>query len=60
MPAENLFKRMKERPATACCRWTGVNPPECNPNVAPAKAAWKKAGIKPRITDFSMIELENP
>ena len=37
----------------------GVNPAECDPSANPAKAAWKKIGIKPRITDIT-IELDIP
>ena len=59
MPAANLFKRLKEKTSNRVLQMDCVNPPECNPNAAPAKAAWKKAGIKPRITDLS-IELEIP
>jgi hypothetical protein len=59
MPATNLFKRLKEKTSNRVLQMDCVNPPECNPNAAPAKAAWKKAGIKPRITDLS-IELEIP
>ena len=59
MPAKNLFKRLKEKTSNRVLQMDCVNPPECNPNAAPAKAAWKKAGITPRITDLS-IELEIP
>ena len=59
MPAANLFKRLKEKTSNRVLQMDCVNPPECNPKAAPAKAAWKKAGITPRITDLS-IELEIP
>ena len=54
MPARNLFKRLKEKTSNRVLQMDGVNPPECNPDAAPAKAAWKKAGITPRITDLSV------
>ena len=59
MPAKNLFKRLKEKTSGRVLQMDCVNPPECNPEVNPAKAAWKKAGIKPRITDVS-VELDIP
>ena len=34
-----------------------VNPPDCDPAVNPAKAAWKKIGVTPRSTDLA-IEVE--
>jgi glyoxylase-like metal-dependent hydrolase (beta-lactamase superfamily II) len=59
MPAKKLFARLKEKTSNRVLQMDCVNPPECNPDAAPARAAWKKAGIKPRITDLS-IELEIP
>lgn len=57
MPATNLFKHLKERTSSRVLQMDNVNPPECNPNKTPAKTAWKKAGIKPKITDL-VIEIE--
>jgi hypothetical protein len=57
MPAKNLFTRLKEKTHGRVLQMDGVNPPECNPQANPAKAAWKKAGITPRITDIA-VELE--
>jgi glyoxylase-like metal-dependent hydrolase (beta-lactamase superfamily II) len=54
MPARNLFKRLKEKTSNRVLQMDCVNPPECNPDAAPAKAAWNKAGIKPRISDMSV------
>jgi hypothetical protein len=59
MPAKNLFKRLKEKTNGRVLQMDGVNPAECDPEVNPAKAAWKKVGIKPRITDIS-VELDIP
>lgn len=59
MPAKNLFRRLKEKTGGRVLQMDGVNPPECDPSVNPAKAAWKKAGIKPRITDIA-VELDIP
>ena len=37
----------------------GVNPPSCDPKKNPAKAAWKKLGITPKVTDMSIgIDIE--
>jgi len=57
MPAKNLFKRLKEKTEGRVLQMDGVNPPECDAAVNPAKAAWKKVGITPRSTDMA-IELE--
>lgn len=57
MPATNLFKRIVEKTDHRVLQMDGVNPPECNPNANPAKAAWKRAGVKPRISDIS-VDLE--
>jgi beta-lactamase superfamily II metal-dependent hydrolase len=57
MPAKNLFKRLKEKTNNRVLQMDNVNPPECDPARNPAKEAWKKAGVKPRITDFS-VEIE--
>jgi glyoxylase-like metal-dependent hydrolase (beta-lactamase superfamily II) len=57
MPATNLFKRLVEKTAYRVLQMDGVNPPDCNPDKNPAKAAWQKTGIKPRVTEFS-IELD--
>lgn len=54
MPAKNLFKRLKEKTNGRVLQMDGVNPPECDPETNPAKAAWKKVGIKPRITDIAV------
>jgi len=54
MPARNLFKRLKEKTSGRVLQMDGVNPPDCDPLVNPAKAAWKKAGIKPRMTDIAV------
>jgi hypothetical protein len=59
MPARNLFKRLTEKTNGRVLQMDGVNPAECDPAVNPAKAAWKKIGIKPRITDIT-VELDIP
>jgi len=59
MPARNLFKRLTEKTNGRVLQMDGVNPAECDPAVNPAKAAWKKIGIKPRITDIN-VELDIP
>ena len=57
MPARNLFKRIAERTQNRVLQMDGVNPAKCNPNASPAKAAWKRVGIKPVINDM-FIELQ--
>lgn len=56
MPAKLLFKRIVEKTEGRALQMDGVNPPECSPTSAKGKAAWKKAGVLPKITDNS-IEL---
>ena len=57
MPAKNLLKRLKEKTENRVLQMDNVNPPDCNPAKGAAKAAWKRAGIKPKITDLS-VEVE--
>jgi hypothetical protein len=57
MPATNLFKKLVEKMDYRVLQMDNMNPPSCNPNKDPAKAAWKRAGLKPQITDFS-IEID--
>lgn len=57
MPARNLFKRIAERTENRVLQMDDVNPAECDPTVNPAKAAWKRAGVKPVINDL-FIELQ--
>jgi hypothetical protein len=54
MPAKNLFKRLKQKTNNRVLQMDNVNPADCNPSKDPAKAAWKKIGIKPRVSDFSV------
>jgi glyoxylase-like metal-dependent hydrolase (beta-lactamase superfamily II) len=57
MPAKNLFKRLVEKTDHRVLQMDNVNPPECNPAAEPAKAAWRRARVTPRITPLS-IELD--
>jgi hypothetical protein len=57
MPARNLFRRLVEKTEGRVLQMDNDDPPECNPNAGPAKAAWKRVGIKPQITDL-YIEVE--
>ena len=57
MPATNLFKKLVERTSNRVLQMDNDNPANCNPSKQPAKSSWKKAGIKPKITDL-FIELE--
>jgi hypothetical protein len=57
MPAKNLFKRIVEKTDHRVLQMDDDNPPDCDPARNPAKASWKRVGIKPVITDFS-IEID--
>jgi beta-lactamase superfamily II metal-dependent hydrolase len=57
MPAPNLFTRITEKTENRVLQMDNDNPPECNPSANPAKAAWKRVGIKPVINDM-FIELQ--
>ncbi len=57
MPAKNLFKRIVERTEHRVLQMDNDNPPDCRPNSAPAKASWKKVGIKPKISNLC-VELD--
>ena len=57
MPATNLFRRLVEKTDHRVLQMDGVNPPECDPTADPAKAAWARAGLEPRITELA-IELD--
>ena len=50
MPATNLFKKLIEKTNYRVLQMDDVNPPSCDPTRNPAKAAWKKAGITPKVT----------
>jgi beta-lactamase superfamily II metal-dependent hydrolase len=57
MPAKNLFKRIKDKTGHRVLQMDNVNPTDCDPKKDPAKTAWEKVGIKPRVTDLS-IEID--
>jgi beta-lactamase superfamily II metal-dependent hydrolase len=59
MPATNLFKRIAEKTEHRVLQMDNDNdhPLDCNPAKNPAKAAWKRVGIKPKITDLT-VELD--
>ena len=57
MPAKNLFTHLKQKTGGRVLQMDCVNPPDCDPAVNPAKAAWKKIGVTPRSTDLA-IEVE--
>jgi hypothetical protein len=54
MPATNLFTRLVEKTDHRVLQMDDTNPPECDPAKDPAKAAWKRVGIKPRVTDLTV------
>jgi beta-lactamase superfamily II metal-dependent hydrolase len=57
MPAKQLFKRIADKTSKRVLQMDNVNPASCNPNSQAVKAAWKKAGITPKITDL-FVELK--
>lgn len=57
MPARNLLRRLREKTSNRILQMDGVHAKDCNPVKEPAQAAWKAAGIKPRVTPLFM-ELE--
>lgn len=56
MPAKHLFERIEQKTDHRVLQMDGVNPPKCKPTVNPAKAAWRRAGVTPKITT-SFVEL---
>ncbi len=54
MPATNLFARIVEKTAGRVLQMDGDNPPDCDPKKQPARAAWRRVGITPRVTDLSI------
>ena len=59
MPARKLFARLKAKTGGRVLQMDGINPPGCDPAKNPAKAAWRKVGITPRITDLA-VEIDIP
>jgi hypothetical protein len=57
MPAAKLFEKLKEKTSNRVLQMDNVNPPECNPSQEPAKSAWAKTGIKPKI-NATCVEIE--
>jgi hypothetical protein len=57
MPAGKLFQKLREKTSNRVLQMDDVNPPECNPSKEPAKSAWAKTGIKPKVTDVC-VEIE--
>ena len=54
MPADKLFTRIVERTSGRVLQMDNVDPPESNLTSASVKAAWKKAGISPKVTANSI------
>ena len=54
MPATNLFERIVEKTEGRVLQMDGDNPPDCDPRKNPAKAAWRRVGITPRVTELSI------
>jgi hypothetical protein len=57
MPALKLFEKLKEKTNNRVLQMDDKNPSECNPTKEPAKSAWAKTGIKPKVTG-SYVEIE--
>jgi len=56
MPARKLFKRLREKTSNRVLQMDGNNPVSCDPKKSPAKEAWQKAGLKPKLTPL-FVEL---
>jgi beta-lactamase superfamily II metal-dependent hydrolase len=52
MPARRLLGRLIERTSGRVLQMDDEQAPGCDPTKSPAKEAWAKAGIKPRVTDL--------
>ena len=54
MPAPNLFRRLREKTSNRVLRMDGDHAAGCDPRKEPARSAWARAGVKPRITEMYM------
>lgn len=54
MPARNLLRNLRARAANRVLQMDGAHAKDCHPGKEPAQAAWKSAGIKPKITPLYM------
>ena len=54
MPATNLFERIVQKTDGRVLQMDDVNPPDCDPKKNPARAAWQRVGITPRVTELSI------
>ena len=57
MPAKNLFKHLVDATDHRVLQMDCANPASCDPNKNPAKAAWKRVAVKPKVSDL-FVELE--
>lgn len=54
MPARNLLRRLKEKSSNRVLQMDGEHGAACDPSKAPARAAWKRAGLAPKVTPLYM------
>ena len=58
MPARNLLKKLRERTSNRVLQMDDAPAKDCDPKVEPAKGAWKRCGIKPKVTPlFAELEI---
>jgi beta-lactamase superfamily II metal-dependent hydrolase len=57
MPAKNLFKKLVTSTSNRVLQMDNVHTAACDPQKEPAKSAWKKVGIQPKVTPLA-IEVE--
>jgi hypothetical protein len=57
MPAKNLLVHLKKKSCNRVLEMDGEYAKDCDPAKAPAAAAWKAIGVKPKVTPLYM-ELE--
>lgn len=57
MPAPNLLKRLIEKTSHRVLQMDCIHAPGCDPKKSPAKEAWEKTGMKPKLTEL-FIEVQ--
>ncbi len=57
MPAQNLFKRLREKTSDRVLQMDDVNLPGCELTSAAVMASWKKIGVQPKVTPM-YVEVE--
>jgi glyoxylase-like metal-dependent hydrolase (beta-lactamase superfamily II) len=59
MPATNLFDRLVARTDHRVLQMDADDPPRCDPRREPAKGAWRRLGVTPRVTPMAIeVDIE--